>query len=265
MTLTYTDILYDTADGVATITINRPTVLNALRSATVRELTQAFLRADADPAVGVVVLTGTGERAFSVGGDQKELVSQLDAQGWRTAARELRDLFATMRGIGKPIVAAVRGYAIGGGHELHCFADLTIADENARFGQVGAKVGGAPIYITRLLPKIVGEKKAREIVMLCEQYSARQALELGLINKVAPAGTLDDLVKQTCENLLAKSPTVIRVLKTAISAENVLGDDVIPMIVESLTSYFGSPEHREATTAFAEKRQPDFSRFRSAR
>jgi dihydroxynaphthoic acid synthetase len=264
MTMTYTDILYDTAGGVATITINRPQVLNALRSATVRELTQAFLRADQDPAVGVVVLTGTGERAFSVGGDQKELVSQLDAQGWRTAARELRDLFATMRGIGKPIVAAVRGYAIGGGHELHCFADLTLADENARFGQVGAKVGGAPIYLTRLLPKIVGEKKAREIVMLCEQYSAREALEMGLVNKVAPAGSLDDLVKRTCQELLAKSPTVIRVLKTAISAENVLGDDVIPMIVESLASYFGSAEHREATTAFAEKRQPDFGSFRGA-
>jgi dihydroxynaphthoic acid synthetase len=260
--MTYTDIRYDAADGVATITINRPQVLNALRSTTVRELTQAFVRADEDVTVGVVVLTGAGDRAFSVGGDQKELVSQLDAQGWRTAARELRDLFAAMRGIGKPVIAAVRGYAIGGGHELHCFADLTLADENARFGQVGARVGGAPIYITRLLPKLVGEKKAREIVMLCEQYSAREALEMGLVNRVAAAGTLDALVKQTCQDLLAKSPTVLRVLKTAISAENVLGDDVIPMIVESLASYFGSPEQREATTAFAEKRQPDFTSFR---
>ena len=178
-------------------------------------------------------------------------------------ARELRDLFATMRGIGKPIIAAVRGYAIGGGHELHCFADLTIADEHARFGQVGAKVGGAPIYLTRLLPKIVGEKKAREIVMLCEQYSAREALDMGLVNRVAPAGTLDDAVRRMCQDLLARSPTVIRTLKTAISAENVLGDDVVPMIVESLASFFGSPEQREATAAFAERRQPDFQRFRS--
>jgi dihydroxynaphthoic acid synthetase len=261
--MTFTDIRYETADGVATITINRPEVLNALRSTTVRELTAAFLRADRDGAIGVVVLTGAGERAFSVGGDQKELVSKLDAQGWRVAAHELRDLFATMRGIGKPIIAAVRGYAIGGGHELHCFADLTIADEHARFGQVGAKVGGAPIYITRLLPKIVGEKKAREIVMLCEQYSAQEALDMGLVNRVAPAGTLDDAVKRMCQDLLAKSPTVLRTLKTAISAENVLGDDVIPMIIESLASYFGSPEQREATTAFAEKREPDFSSFRS--
>jgi len=263
MTVTYSDILYDAVDGVATITINRPEALNALRTTTVQELTSAFLLADADPTVGVVVLTGAGDRAFSVGGDQKELVSKLDAEGWRTTARELRDLFATMRGIGKPIVAAVKGYCIGGGHELHCFADLTIADENARFGQVGAKVGGAPIYITRLLPKIVGEKKAREIVMLCEQYSAQQALEMGLINRIAPAGTMDKAVEQMCRDLLAKSPTILRTLKTAISAENVLGDDVIPMIVESLSSFFGSPEQREATAAFAEKRQPDFNQFRS--
>jgi dihydroxynaphthoic acid synthetase len=261
--MTYTDIVVGTADGITTITINRPEVLNALRSQTVRELTDAFLRADDDPSVGVVVLTGAGERAFSVGGDQKELVSQPDAQGWRVAARELRDLFATMRGIGKPIIAAVRGYAIGGGHELHCFADLTIADENARFGQVGAKVGGAPIYITRLLPKLVGEKKAREIMFLCEQYSAQEALDMGLINRIAPAGTLDDAVARMAADLLAKSPTVIRTLKKAVSAENVLGDDVIPMIVESLTSFFGSAEQREATTAFAEKRQPDFAPFRS--
>jgi dihydroxynaphthoic acid synthetase len=261
--MTYTDILYRSATGIATITINRPQVMNALRSLTVRELTQAFLQADADVTVGVVVLTGAGERAFSVGGDQKELVSQLDGHSWRIAARELRDLFATMRGIGKPIIAAVRGYCIGGGHELHCFADLTIADENARFGQVGAKVGGAPIYITRLLPKIVGEKKAREIVMLCEQYTAAEALDLGLINRIAPSGELDKAVEQMCLDLLAKSPTILRTLKAAIGAENVLGDDVIPMIVESLASFFGSPEQREATAAFAEKRQPDFNQFRN--
>lgn len=259
----YTDILYSAAGGVATITINRPKSLNALRSLTVRELTRAFLVADDDPTVGVVVLTGAGERAFSVGGDQKELVSGLDAAGWRVAARDLRDLFATIRGIGKPVIAAVRGYAIGGGHELHCFADLTIADENARFGQIGAKTGGAPIYVTRLLPKIVGEKKAREIMFLCEQYSAHQALEMGLVNRVAPAGRLDAAVAEMCRDLLAKSPTILRTLKTAISAENVLGDDVIPMIVESLASFFGSPEQREATTAFAEKREPDFHQFRS--
>jgi dihydroxynaphthoic acid synthetase len=260
--MTFTDIIYDEADGIATITINRPDELNALRTTTVAELIEAFRCADDDPTVGVAILTGAGDRAFCVGADQKELVSKLDAQGWRAIARDLRDLFATMRGLGIPIIAAVKGWCIGGGHELHCFADLTVADDNARFGQVGAKVGGAPIYMTRLLPKIVGEKKAREILFLCEQYSAAEALEMGLINRIAPAGTLDDVVEKMARDLLAKSPTVLRILKTAIGTEDVIGDDVIPMIVESLASFFGSPEQREATTAFAEKREPNYQQFR---
>ncbi|SEB38151.1 naphthoate synthase [Rhodococcus jostii] len=264
MNVTYTDIIYTARDGVATITINRPESLNALRTTTVQELIEAFRRADEDPTIGVAVLTGAGDRAFCVGADQKELVSRLDARGWRAVAQQLRDLFATMRGIGIPIIAAVNGWCIGGGHELHCFADITIADEGARFGQVGAKVGGAPIYLTRLLPKIVGEKKAREIMMLCEQYTAQEALQMGLINRIAPSGTLDDAVEKMCQDLLGKSPTVLRVLKTAIGAENVLGDDVIPMIVESLASFFGSDEQREATTAFAEKREPNYNKFRRA-
>ena len=137
--MTFTDILYDATDGVATITINRPEALNALRTVTVTELIEAFRRADDDPTIGVAILTGSGDRAFCVGADQKELVSKLDAQGWRAIARDLRDLFATMRGAGIPIIAAVKGWCIGGGHELHCFADITVADENARFGQVGCQ------------------------------------------------------------------------------------------------------------------------------
>jgi dihydroxynaphthoic acid synthetase len=260
--MTFTDILYDATDGIATITINRPEALNALRTVTVTELIEAFRRADDDPTVGVAILTGAGDRAFCVGADQKELVSKLDAQGWRAVARDLRELFATMRGSGIPIIAAVKGWCIGGGHELHCFADITVADENARFGQVGAKVGGAPIYMTRLLPKIVGEKKAREILFLCEKYTAAEALDMGLINRVVPAGTVDDAAAQIAADLLAKSPTVLRILKTALAGENVLGDDVIPMIVESLASFFGSAEQREATTAFAQKREPDYQQFR---
>lgn len=154
-----TDVLYELRGGVAKVTINRPDSLNALRSQTIRELRECFLTAEEDLRVGVIVLTGAGTRAFCVGGDQKELVSQLDADGWRIAARELRDLFSTMRGIGTPIIAAVRGWCIGGGHELHCFADLTIAEEGARFGQVGARVGGAPIFITRLLPRLSARRK----------------------------------------------------------------------------------------------------------
>jgi dihydroxynaphthoic acid synthetase len=260
----YDDILYMVDGGVATLTINRPKSLNAMRSRTVAELTDAFLRAEDDPTVGVVVLRGAGDRAFSVGGDQKEIVSTLDAAGWRVFARELRELFRTMRQIGVPIVAAVQGYAVGGGHELHCFADLTVAAESASFGQVGAKVGGAPIYVTKLLPRLVGEKKAREIMFLCERYSARDALAMGLVNWVVPDGELDAKVDAVCQDLLDRSPTILRTLKTAMGTEDVLGDDVIPMTVQSLASFFGSAEQREATSAFAEKRPPDFRQFRRA-
>jgi len=259
----YEDILYTEAAGVATLTINRPEVLNAMRLVTIAELTAAFHRADANQSVGVIVLRGAGDRAFCVGGDQKTMVSSLDGPGWRVLARALRELFATMRGTTKPVIAAVRGWCIGGGHELHCFADLTIADENARFGQVGARVGGAPIFVTRLLPRIIGEKRAREMLLLCEQYSAEQALAMGLINKVVPGAEFDDAVDRLCADLLAKSPTILRTLKLAVSADDVLGDDVVPMVVESLVPFFGSAEQREATTAFSERRAPDFSAFRS--
>lgn len=262
-TTTYADIIFESADGIATITINRPAQLNALRSETVLELTDALRRADADAAVGVVVLRGTGRRAFCVGGDQKTLVSSLDERGWRSFAGQLRELFRTMRGIGKPVIAAVRGWCIGGGHELHCFADLTIADESARFGQVGARVGGAPIFVTQLLPRLVGEKKAREILFLCRQYTAREALEMGLINQVADDEGFDRALTELCAEVLTKSPTVLRALKLGVGTDDVIGDDVIPLMVEALASFFGSPEQREATLAFAEKREPDFMQFRS--
>lgn len=258
----YEDIIVATAGGVATVTINRPESLNALRLLTVRELTDAIERADADPGTGVIVLRGAGERAFCVGGDQKVTVSQLDGAGWRQFAQALRGLFAAMRGSGKPVVAAVRGWCIGGGHELHCFADLTIAAESARFGQVGARTGGAPIFVTRLLPRLVGEKRAREILLMCEQYTAAQALDFGLVNKVVPDAEFEQALAGMCQSLLAKSPTVLRVLKLGIGADDVLGDETIPLMVESLASFFGSAEQREATTAFAQRREPDFSAFR---
>jgi dihydroxynaphthoic acid synthetase len=259
----YRDILFERREGVATITINRPDCLNALRMQTAAELIDAFRRADADRSVGVVVLRGAGTRAFCVGGDQKELVSTLDESGWRVFARELRTVFQTMRDLGKPIVAAVRGWCIGGGHELHCFADLTLADEGARFGQVGAKVGGAPIFVTQLLPRLVGEKKAREILYLCRQYTAQEAKELGLINFVASADSFEQSLASLCDELLAKSPTVLRAMKRGVNTVDVLGDDVIPLMVESLAGFFGTPEQREATNAFAERRAPDFMKFRT--
>jgi naphthoate synthase/2-ketocyclohexanecarboxyl-CoA hydrolase len=261
----YEDIRYEAKNGVATIVINRPEAMNALRPLTVIELTTAFRAANSDGTVGVVVLRGEGTRAFCVGGDQKTTVSTLDPDGFRDFCYLLLDLFRTMRGGAKPIVAAVRGWCIGGGHELHCFADLTIADHTAQFGQVGAKVGGAPLFVTRLLPKIVGEKKAREILYQCKRYSAHEALEMGLINEVVAAADFDAAVDRLTDDLLAKSPTVLRAMKMGVSSDDVLADDVVPLLIESLAPFFGSAEQREATTAFAEKREPDFQRFRVAR
>ncbi|MEV7225545.1 enoyl-CoA hydratase-related protein [Polymorphospora sp. NPDC051019] len=262
--MTYTDILVGHDGGTTTITINRPEVLNALRTETIGELTDAFTRADADPTVGVVVLRGAGERAFCVGGDQKVMVSALDRAGWLRLAGSLRDLFAAVRRCGKPVIAAVQGWCIGGGHELHCFCDLTIASASARFGQVGARVGGAPIFNTRLLPRLVGEKRAREILFLCDTYTADQAREIGLVNKVVPDDQLDAAVDAMCRDLLAKSPTVLRALKLGVNVDDVLSDAYLPLMVDSLAGFFGSPEQREATTAYAQKRQPDFSPYRSA-
>jgi 1,4-dihydroxy-2-naphthoyl-CoA synthase len=236
-----------------------------LRPQTVAELISAFKAANADPTIGVMVLRGEGERAFCVGGDQKTTVSQLGPVGFREFCYALLELFRTMRGGGKPIIAAVRGWCIGGGHELHCFADLTLADETACFGQVGAKVGGAPLFVTRLLPRIVGEKKAREILYLCKRYTAQEALDMGLVNEVVAADDFEDAINRMTDELLAKSPTVLRAMKMGISTDDVLADDVVPLLIELLAPFFGSPEQREATTAFAEKREPDFNQFRVAR
>lgn len=258
----YTDVLTRHEAGVATIVINRPEVLNALRMRTIEELTAAITAADRDPEVGVVVLRGAGDRAFCVGGDQKEMVRTLDRAGWLELAGRLRDLLATIRRIGKPVIAAVHGWCVGGGHELHCFCDLTIATESSRFAQVGARVGGAPIFAVRLLPRLVGEKRAREMLYLCEQYTAEQAYQWGLVNRVVPDGELDAAVDQLCRDLLAKSPTVLRALKLGVNTDDVLSDSSLPLLVEALGGYFGSPEHQEATGAFAQRREPDFSRFR---
>ncbi|WP_433205673.1 enoyl-CoA hydratase-related protein [Dactylosporangium sp. CS-047395] len=260
--MSYTDILFGTAGGVATITINRPEALNALRLETIDELTSAVLAAGADPEIGVVVLRGAGGRAFCVGGDQKVMVSTLNRAGWYVLAGKLRDLFAAVRRCGKPVIAAVEGWCIGGGHELHCFCDLTIATESSRFGQVGARVGGAPVFATRLLPRLIGEKRAREVLFLCEQYTAAEALQFGLVNRVVPDGELDAAVARMCADLLAKSPSVLRALKLGVNVDDVLSDAFLPLLVESLADFFGSAEQREATGAYAAKRAPDFSPFR---
>src|SRR5260370_24334363 len=201
-----TDVRYDVSGGVARITINRPEKYNAFREETLDDLIAAFSAAEADRAVGVIVLTGAGEKAFCSGGD----ISWEDASDPAGAARMNRRtsiLSLIMRGCGKPIIARVKGYAVGGGNELQLLCDLTVASDDSKFGQAGPKMGSVPVWWgTQLLPRIVGERRAREIVMLCEQIPAPQAVELGLINKCVPAAGLDAAVAAPGERLLSLSP-----------------------------------------------------------
>jgi len=214
-----TDVLYEVADGVARITINRPEKYNAFREETLDDLIAAFSAAEADRTVGVIVLTGAGDKAFCSGGD----IAWEDASDPVGAARMNRrtsNLSLIMRGCGKPIIARVKGYAVGGGNELQMLCDLTIASEDSKFGQAGPKMGSVPVWWgTQLLPRIVGERRAREIVMLCQQIPAPDAVEMGLINKAVPAGELDKAVDEWCQQLLALSPQALRVAKISLNFE----------------------------------------------
>ncbi|HEU5304218.1 MAG TPA: enoyl-CoA hydratase-related protein, partial [Gemmatimonadales bacterium] len=218
--MTYTDILYDKRDGVAWITINRPEVRNAFRTRTVHELTDAFLDARFDPAVGVVVLTGTGDKAFCSGGDQKERGSGgYTRDGQRPM--DVDTLHTAIRHCPKPVSAMVNGYAIGGGHVLHVLCDLTIAADTAIFGQTGPRVGSVDAgYGTGYLARVVGEKKAREIWYLCLQYTAQQALEMGLVNKVVPLAALRAETEKWCAALLEKSPTALALAKQSFNIDS---------------------------------------------
>lgn len=260
----FEDILYEKrADGVARITINRPDVLNALRTQTYEELARAFRDAGEDPTIGVVVLTGAGERAFSSGGDvryQRERTADVA----RVHLSRTLELGMIMRNLGKPIIAAVKGYAIGGGHELHLWCDLTIAAENARFGQVGPRVGSVPVWgATQLLPRIVGEKKAREMLFLCRQYSAHEAERMGLVNAVVPLDKLEEEVEAWCQEILDKSPTCLRIAKIALNHAS--DGDFYPSYAheaELLALFTGTDEQREGQRAFLEKRKPDYRQYR---
>lgn len=256
------DLVVSHADGIASIVINRPHVLNALRVKTIDELIEAVETADAEPTIGVIVIRGAGNRAFSVGGDQKDIVADLDAKRWRAIGRKFHRLFNTIRDTGKPVIAAVNGWCLGGGHELHCFCDLTIATESSKFGQVGPKVGGAPIYVTQALPRIVGDKRAKEILFLCEQYDAREAQRMGLVNRVVAQAEFETAIDDMCQRLLAMSPGALRLIKMGVAYGQALMDSHITGMIESGVGYFGSEEQREGSRAFAEKRAADFRRFR---
>jgi naphthoate synthase/2-ketocyclohexanecarboxyl-CoA hydrolase len=259
----YTDILYTTDKGIARITINRPDRYNAFRLKTVEELIHAFETADGDTDVGVIVLTGAGDKAFSSGGDVAGEAEFTPHRAWMFN-RRLLNLSSIMRNTGKPIIARVDGWCVGGGNELNLLCDLTIASERSRFGQAGPRVGSVPIwYGTQMLPRLVGEKKAREIVMLCHAYSAAEAERMGWINKVVPHEQLDEAVDEWCRELLEKSPTALLVSKLNLNFES---DMLYPSVVHGFRllnlGLHGSPEQKEGMTAFLDKRKPDFTRFR---
>ena len=256
------DVLYTVANGVARITINRPEKYNAFREETLDQLIEAFSAAEEDRSVGVIVLTGSGEKAFCSGGD----IAWEDASDPSGAARMNRrtsTLSMIMRGCGKPVIARVRGYAVGGGNELQMLCDLTIASDDSTFGQAGPKMGSVPVWWgTQLLPRIVGERKAREIVMLCEKIPAQEALSLGLINKVVPADELDAAVDAWCERLLSLSPQALRVAKISLNFES---DQLWPSVQhgqQMINFIHGTEEFHEGTKAFLEKRPANFAPFR---
>jgi naphthoate synthase len=258
----YTDIVYETGEGIAKITINRPEVRNAFRPATLFELSSAFNTARDDPDTGVIILTGAGTQAFCSGGDQKIRGDDgyVDSQG--IGRLNVLDLQVQIRRTPKPVIAMVAGYAIGGGHVLHVCCDLTIAADNAVFGQTGPKVGSFDGgYGSWLLAQTVGLKKAREIWYLCRQYDARQALDMGLVNAVVPVDRLEEETVGWARELLAKSPLALRMLKGALNAVTDGAAGMQQFAGDATLLYYMSEEAQEGRDAFREKRSPDFARF----
>ena len=258
----YTDIRYEVAEGIAKITIDRPEVRNAFRPLTVRDLIRAFEAARDDPTVGVIVLTGEGPDAFCSGGDQKIRGDDGYVDEHGIGRLNVLDLQIQIRRLPKPVVAMVAGYAIGGGHVLHMCCDLTIAADNARFGQTGPKVGSFDGgYGINLLARQVGEKRAKEIWFLCRQYDAQTALSWGLVNAVVPLEELESTTVDWCREMLGLSPLALRLLKAGANAgtEGLAG--VQQLAGDATLLYYMSEEAQEGRDAFTQKRTPDFSRF----
>jgi len=255
------DIIYEKKSGVAKITINRPRVYNAFTTNTMKEIGEALTDAEFDPAVGVVVLTGAGDKAFCAGGDLKEAAQpggySKEMDYWHCAVHR------AIRNIPKPVIAAVNGYAIGGGNILHLICDLSIASETARFGQAGPRVGSFDAGLgVSYLTRVVGEKKAREIWFLCRQYTAQEALDMGMVNKVVPSDKLEEEVDKWCQEILSLSPTALKFCKLAFNAEtdHMLGFE--GWAHASVRLFWAGEEAEEAKKSFTEKRKADFSRFR---
>ncbi|WP_167001381.1 1,4-dihydroxy-2-naphthoyl-CoA synthase [Mumia sp. ZJ430] len=260
----YSDIRYETTDdGIAKITINRPEVHNAFRPQTIIEISDALDVAREDESVGVIILTGAGDKAFCSGGDQRvrgDSGYKSDANA--TGRFHVTDLHVQMRRCPKPIVAMVAGWAIGGGHVLHVVADLTIAADNARFGQVGPKVGSFDGgFGASSLSQLVGMKKAKEIWFLCRQYDAQQALEMGMVNTVVPLADLETETVKWCREMLALSPYALRLMKASFHASEDGYAGLQQLAHDTNLLFYGNDEAKEGREAYKEKRTPDFSRF----
>ena len=260
----YTDIVYEASvpAGIGKITINRPELRNAFRPRTVVEMSHAFDRARDDPSIGVIILTGSGTEAFCSGGDQRVRGDDgyIDEAG--IGRLNVLDLQVQIRRLPKPVIAMVAGYAIGGGHVLHIVCDLTVAADNARFGQVGPKVGSFDGgYGACLLARQVGQKKAREIWFLCEQYDAEEALAMGLVNRVVPLGRLEEETVAWCRRILEMSPLAIRLLKAAFNADTDGLAGIQQLAGDATLLFYMNAEAQEGRNAYLEKRKPRFDTF----
>lgn len=258
----YQEILFQKFEGIARISINRPKVHNAFTPLTVQEMIDAMMICREDQEIGVIILTGEGGKAFCSGGDQSVRGDGGYVGGDKVPRLNVLDLQKLIRSIPKPVIAAVAGWAIGGGHVLHVVCDLTIAAENARFGQTGPKVGSFDGgFGASYLARIVGQKKAREIWYLCDQYDANEALEMGLVNKVVPLDKLEETYIAWAKKILKKSPLAIRMLKCSFNAELDGQAGIQELAGNATLLYYLSEEAKEGKNAFLEKRNPDFSKF----
>jgi naphthoate synthase len=263
----YEDIRYETAEGIAKITINRPEVRNAFRPQTLIEMSDAFNRAREDLDVGVIILTGEGPLAFCSGGDQRVrgdtgYLAEDEAAKRGVGRFHVTDLQVQIRRTPKPVIAMVAGYAIGGGHVLHIVCDLTIAADNARFGQTGPRVGSFDGgYGAALFSRLVGPKKAKEIWFLTRQYDAQQALDMGLINTVVPLEALEEETVQWCREMLALSPFALRLLKASFNAEEDGITGIQQLAHDTNLLFYESKEAQEGRDAYKQKRKPDFGKF----
>jgi naphthoate synthase len=259
-----TDVRFEIENGLAWITIDRAERMNAFRARTVDELIHCFKQAWANPDIGVICLTGSGERAFCSGGDQKQRAETGDYGPSESGLFEVEYLHRVIREVPKPVIAAVNGYAIGGGHVLHVLCDLTIAAEGAVFGQTGPRVGSFDAgFGSNYLARVVGEKRAREIWFLCRRYDAQTAERWGLVNKVVPAHELRAEVRRWADEILALSPTALRFLKQSFNADTEHLAGLQHVAFTGLELFVDTDEAAEGVRAFSEKRKPDFAPYRA--